>query len=979
MFSQSSNKPLSATESATMSSLSSGSTVSHYRIMGLIGSGGMGEVYKAVDLQLGRLVALKTILPLRATDPNIHQRFLREARAASILTHPSICTIYEIGQEGDLTFIAMQYLEGKTIQTILSDYGPLPIEIAVKYAVDVVEALEEAHRNGVIHRDIKPSNILANERDTAVVLDFGLAKQVSFAGGLNEEMPTQMQLTSTATLVGTGPYMPPEQVMGENLDARSDIFSFGVTLYEVLTGTRPFQGRHTIDVLHSILHDEPKPINELRPEVDESLTAIVGKALKKDRNERYQSASEMRAELMDLIQRKGYAFRGFSGSLSASLPAGVSRAGLKTREIQTATGQVTGPRAFLWPAVAVLGIVALIGAAVWIFRSRNRSDSDLVSSLRHVQLVNWRSEPGESDIRSSLTRDGTMIGYSASRDGITEIWVKQTIGEANPIRIAEGRNPIWSPDNQQLAFVSSRSNEPGIWRVPALGGSPALVKVVEKEFEGLVSWSTNRPVLYYSSAANLFAVNIDSGQTEQITNLDKSHNAQYFSVSPNEDRISYVDDKDGQIDIWVLPRAGGPAVRITNDVAEEKNPVWHPDGKRIIYSSVSQDTYQIFVRNVDGSKPVQITFGENDSFVAGVSADGTKILYASPREESDIWGVRIDTGEEFEVTATAGVELWPDISPDSKLMAFQATKQSQGRSLDSSAILIKPIIGGQQLQLGVRGQDLKWSPDGLRLSFLSVSGNLLNLWVVNPTGSDARQLTTTGASRSDITVLPYNRMQSRTYSWSPDSKKIAYSNERLTGECQIAVISADGSGESKIVSSSNSKCGSPFWSLDGKQVLYFSRSAADEKWRVLLAELDTGKSETIYQGDHILRPLGWSGSDFMIASDEQRKGISAKPEEISLFQLAKEKDPKLVARLNSAYLYNIQLSPDGRTIAFASHQDGRDNIWLIPTVGGAARKITANSDPRFYFSSLTWSPDGNAIFYGKQSGYSLISEISEFK
>jgi Tol biopolymer transport system component/serine/threonine protein kinase len=964
-----------------MSSLSSGSTVSHYTIKELLGSGGMGEVYKAVDLELGRVVALKTILSGRAGDPNMSQRLLREARAASILTHPSICTIYEIGREGDLTFIAMQYVEGKTIQTILSDFGPLSIETTVNYAVDVVEALEEAHRNGVIHRDIKPSNIIANERNTAVVLDFGLAKQVTFADGLNEELPTQKQLTSTATLVGTGPYMPPEQIKGEHLDSRSDIFSFGVTLYEMLTGAQPFKGAHTIDVLHSILHDEPKAISELRPDLDEDLAAIVGKALKKDRNERYQSASEMRADLVSLIQTKGYAFRGFSGSLSASLPAGLSRSGFQTREIQTTTASVARHRAFLWPAVAVLVVMALIGAAWWIFRSVHRSDSDLVSSLRHVQLVNWRSEPGEAYIRCSLSRDGAMIAYSASRDGTTDIWVKQTIGEANPIRIATGINPIWSPDNQQLAFVSSHGNEVGIWRIPALGGSPALIKALKSAAE-LVSWSTKRPVLYYSSASNLFAVNIESGQTEQITNLDASHNAQNFSVSPDEDRISYVDVVGGQFDIWILPRSGGSAARITNDAEQEKNPVWHPDGKRIIFSSVRDDIYQVFVGYLEGSKPIQITFAENDSFVSSVSADGQKILYSSPREESDIWGVKIDNGEEFEVTAAAGVEMWPDISPDGKLMAFQATKLSQGRGLSASLMFIKPAMrGGQQLQFGVRGRELKWSPDGSKLSFLSGSSGVLNLWVINATGGEATQLTTEGVLTSSYTVLPYNRWETRTYSWSPDSKKIVYSNSRPTGECQLGIIATDGSGESRIVTSSNSECfGSPLWSLDGKRVLYASQSPADKSGKVLLADLDTGKSEVLYQADRLLRLLGWSpDGDIMITTDERNKAGSAKPGDISLFRLVNGKDPKLVARLNSAYFRNIQLSPDGRTIAFASHQDGRDDIWLIPTLGGAARKITANSEPRFYFSSLTWSPDGKAIYYGKQSGFSLISEISEFK
>jgi Tol biopolymer transport system component len=308
---------------------------------------------------------------------------------------------------------------------------------------------------------------------------------------------------------------------------------------------------------------------------------------------------------------------------------------------------------------------------------------------------------------------------------------------------------------------------------------------------------------------------------------------------------------------------------------------------------------------------------------------------------------------------------------------------SQGRALAASLMFIKPAMaGGQQLQLSMHGRDLEWSPDGLKLSFLSMSGGLLNLWVVNPSGSDAKQLTTEGVSESEFTVLPYNRRETRTYSWSPDNKKIAFSNQKLTGECQLCIISADGSGELRILASSNSECASsPLWSLDGKRMLYFSQSTADASGKVLLGELDTGKSEIIYQSARFSRLLGWSGSagEIIIATDERSRGGSAKPVEISLFQLARGKDPKLIARLNSAYLRNIQLSPDGKTIAFASHQDGKDNIWLIPAVGGAARRITANSDPRFYFSSLTWSSDGKAIYYGKQSGYSLISEITEFK
>lgn len=265
-----------------MSSLSPDSTISHYKIKELIGRGGMGEIYKAVDAELGRIVAIKTLSPALIADQSAQQRFLREARAASILSHPSICTVFEVGKEGDLVFIAMQYLQGRTIHELLAQ-GPLPIESALSYALDVAEALEEAHKNGVIHRDIKPSNIIVNERGSAVVLDFGLAKQVSsFSSALTDESPTMMHVTTAAAIIGTAPYMSPEQVRGEAVDARSDVFSFGATFYEMLSGVRPFSGRSQIEAMHAILHEEPKPLNKVRREVGRELERIVTRALKKE-------------------------------------------------------------------------------------------------------------------------------------------------------------------------------------------------------------------------------------------------------------------------------------------------------------------------------------------------------------------------------------------------------------------------------------------------------------------------------------------------------------------------------------------------------------------------------------------------------------------------------------------------------------------------------------------------------------------------
>jgi serine/threonine-protein kinase len=325
-----------------MHSLSPDSTISHYRVKELIGRGGMGEIYKATDLHLGRVVALKTLSPNLTADQSAHQRFMREARAASILSHPSICTVFEVGKDGDLLFIAMQYVQGKTIHEMLA-LGPIPVETAVSYALNVAEALEEAHKNGVIHRDIKPSNIMVNDRGVAVVLDFGLAKQVAYLEAMSDESPAMMQVTTAATIVGTPQYMSPEQIRGEASDGRSDIFSFGTTLYEMLTGDRPFKGRSRIEVMHSVLNDEPKPISMIRPEVGCELNRIVEKALKKEPGMRYQSASELRLELVEYSQGERRFARGASVPSEGSFTATAETRILPTGSLGESTARILSP------------------------------------------------------------------------------------------------------------------------------------------------------------------------------------------------------------------------------------------------------------------------------------------------------------------------------------------------------------------------------------------------------------------------------------------------------------------------------------------------------------------------------------------------------------------------------------------------------------------------------------------------------------
>ncbi len=687
--------------------LNAGARIGRYNIKELLGRGGMGEVYKATDTELGRLVAIKTLSPKLVEDQTARQRFLREARAASMLSHPSICTIFEVGQEGDLIFIAMQYIQGKSLSDMISE-GRLAIESALGFSMEVADALEEAHRNGIIHRDIKPSNIMVNERGVAVVLDFGLAKHVGPGGSSGEDAATLIQATATDALIGTPAYMSPEQVRGEPLDARSDIFSFGVTFYEMLTGERPFAGQTQIDVLHAVLNQEPKPPSRVRHEIDRELDRITKRLLAKKPAERYESFAEMKADLLRLIQDKRYAVRGIT---TASLAAGPESAFSKSMQklllpgpdIRRGLSRIFSPRVGL-----ALIFVAVAAALVWwlALRPATQPEADQ-NSARTVELANWKSMPGEGYSEGALSRDGKYIAFHSTKDGDGKrsIWIKQAQTQSEAVKITkddwDNFSPLWSPDGQQIAYVSQRDKETSIWVILMFGGAPRLLKKVEDAALTLRNWSRDGASIYYELSQNLFKLDVETGNVAQLTSFDPSRSlASGFSVSPDETSIVYRDIVEEQSDVWVKPVEGGEPVRVTSDAAEERNPIWHPDGKRVLYSLSIDGTFQIMMARLDGGKTAQLTFRDSDSFVLGVSDDGARILYGGSKEEADLWRANIDGAEEFEFTSEIGVELWSDVSPDGTAVVFQSIREpSHGNKLYESAIQVKQTGGaGQQMQ-----------------------------------------------------------------------------------------------------------------------------------------------------------------------------------------------------------------------------------------------------------------------------------------
>jgi serine/threonine protein kinase len=973
-----------------------GQVINQYQVLSPLGAGGMGVVYKALDLKLGRTVALKMLAPALVSNEAARLRFLREARAASMLAHPGICTVFEVGQSEDLIYIAMQYLQGKTLSDLLAE-SHLPIETALSYALDIADALKDAHQKGVIHRDIKPTNIIVNERGRAVVLDFGLAKYIGANRAYDGEAQTLLQITETMSPIGTPAYMSPEQARGGRLDERSDIFSFGVMLYEMVTGVRPFRGQSHLDTLHAILYEEPASPLEVNPEIPDRLDGVIRKTLAKDPRQRYQSFAELQADLAGVLSDK---------SAQHSAPRPAARFGETpapndatvtdgTAFNVTAGGAAAITQWILRPvsgrrSVAILGAALLLTLAGWFvwWLSGTRSSSDLIASLKQIEVVNWKEQGGQtSNLFGGISPDGKMIAYSSKSDGHGNIWVKQT-SAGDPVQITKDNwnnwSPIWSPDGQELAYLSRRGQQTGIWRIAAFGGVPKLVATLDTLGGLLKGWSQESETIYYRANGNFFAIDVASGQSKALTQFDVQDSpAEEFSISPAEDRIAYDGLREHQKDIWVMPVGSDSHSQITNDPEEDRFPVWHPDGKRIFYSSKRNGVYQVCVAFLDSRKNMQLTFGDSDCFVSGVTEDGTKIAVSSPRQYSDLWAVDANTGEETQTTDDVHAEMWADISPDSRQVLYQFMRYTD--DLEGSQILLKQETAGeQQIELATRGIEPRWSPDGRAISFLRLDTGVLSLWSINASGTSEKQLTPRPISGFNWTINPYNRFHTSEFSWSPDSRWIAFTT--ATAEPGIWIVGADGQSESRALPAPDADTSfySPLWSPDAKRIAYLSRAQTDTQaiWKVSIVETGTGRSRTVHQSKSVLRLLGWSasGSELVVATVHGKAMFASAPANVGVFEVSADRGSvRHIVTAETGYLYNNQLSPDRRSIAIASRRDGKDNIWLYPMTGGDPKKITSNSDSRLFLSSLTWSPDGQTICFAKQACFGVMSIITNYR